>query len=167
MAFAFIESRIMPKQSIASGNSTAAVPVGTIVRAKDPTVGEGEFIYLATTASVKTGALVYWTVRAAGSVITKVTPTTTLNGLNLAVAMCNGVTKQFAWFCIAGTVPILKIASLFAVDAKVYLAGTTTGRIRALTSTGRNILGMRSAASTSAAVSTLACTFNRPHLIGN
>ena len=39
MAYVFIESRIMPKQSIASTASTAAVPVGTIVRAKDSTLG--------------------------------------------------------------------------------------------------------------------------------
>lgn len=165
MAYAFIESRIMGKQSIASGNSTAAAPVGTIVRAKDPTLGEGEFIYLQTTASVKTGAVVYWTTRSLGSVITKVVPSTANNAVPIAVAMCNGVTKQFAWFAISGTVPVLKQASLMAVDGKVFIS-TTTGRIRSLSSTGRNILGMRTAASTSAGVSTLACTFTRPHLMG-
>ena len=33
MAFVFTESRIMPKQAIASASSTKGVPIGTIVRA--------------------------------------------------------------------------------------------------------------------------------------
>lgn len=168
MAYAFIESRIMPKQSIASVSSTAQVPVGTIVRAKDPTLGEGEFMYLKSSlASIVAGSLVTWYTKATGSVITAMAPTTTLNALPLAVAQLAGVAGTYAWFQIAGTAAIKKVASLATINAKVYLSGTTTGRVRALTSTGRAILGMRSAGSTSAGVSTWQCTFNRPHLIGN
>jgi hypothetical protein len=68
MAYAFTDSRIMPKQAIASiVSTTAAVPVGTIVRAKDTTLGEGEFIYLPTTASVTLGNIVSYRQNASGT----------------------------------------------------------------------------------------------------
>lgn len=163
--FVFIESRIMPKQSIASAASTAAVPVTTIVRAKDATLGEGEFIYLKSTASVVVGSLVTWITQSAGSVITAMVPNTASNGVPVAVAQVAGVTGTFAWFQISGTASVKKVASIVAKNAKVFI-GATTGRVRALSSTGKNILGMRSVNSVSAAVSTVICTFNRPHQMG-
>lgn len=162
MAYAFIESRIMPKQSIASNASTAAVPTGTIVRAKDPTYGEGEFIYLKTTASVVLGSIVTYYTKTTGSVIASMVPSTANNAVHIAVAQVAGVTGTYAWFQISGTAPVKKVASLIAINARVFV-GATTGRIRALASTTRCILGMHTANSTSAAVSTVTCTFNRPH----
>lgn len=163
--YVFIESRIMPKQSIASTASTAVVPVGTIVRAKDSVLGEGEFIYLRTIASVSLGSLVTWYTQSLGSVITGVVPSTASNAIPVAVAQVAGVASTFAWFQIAGTGAVLKQASIIAKNAKVFIS-TTTGRIRALSSAGRNILGIHSAASVSAGVSTVLCTFNRPHQMG-
>lgn len=165
MAFVFIESRIMPKQSIASLASTAAVPVGTIVRAKDPNLGEGEFIYLKASASQTAGSLVTWRVQALGSVLTDMVPNTASGGIAIAVAQVAGVTSTFGWFQIAGTAQVKKVASVFAKNAKVFI-GITTGRVKPTSSTGKTILGMRSANSVSAAVSTVLCTFNRPHLMG-
>ena len=165
MAFFFTESRIMPKQSVASLASTAAVPVGTMVRAKDPLLGEGEFIYLKATASMVVGSLVTWYTQAAGSVVSAMVPNTTSNALPVAVAQVAGVTTTFGWYQIAGTCLVKKSASVVAKNAKVYIS-TTTGRVRALSSTGRSIIGMRSASSVSATVSTVLCTFNRPHLMG-
>lgn len=164
MAYVFIESRIMPKQSVASTASTAAVPVGTIARAKDSLLGEGEFIYLATIASVKVGALVMWTTQALGSVVTAIVPNTANNSSQIAVGMVNGVASTFAWFQIAGTAPVLKQASVVSKNI-IPMISTTTGRIRKLSSIGRSILGMRTAGSTSATFSTVLCTFNRPHLM--
>lgn len=160
--FVYIESRIMPKQSIASLASTAAVPVTTIVRAKDATLGEGEFIYLKSTASIVVGSLVTWITQSAGSVITAMNPNTANNGTPVAVAMAAGVTSTFGWFQVSGTASVKKTASLITKNARVFIGGTT-GRIRALASSTKCILGMHTAASTSATVSTVLCTFNRPH----
>lgn len=160
--FVFIESRIMPKQSIASLASTAAVPVTTIVRAKDATLGEGEFIYLKSTASIVVGSLVTWYTKAAGSVITSMSPNTANNGIPFAVAQVAGVTGTYGWFQISGTASVKKVASIVTLNARVFI-GATTGRLRALASTTKCILGMHSATSVSAAVSTVLCTFNRPH----
>lgn len=165
MAFIFIESRIMPKQSIASLASTAAQPVGTIVRAKDPLLGEGEFIYLKSSASQTPGGLVTWRVQALGSTLTDMVPSTANNALPIAVAQAAGVTGTFGWFQISGTAQIKKQASVIGKNAKLFIS-TTTGRVRALSSAGRNILGIHTANSVSAGVSTVLCTFNRPHLMG-
>lgn len=161
MAYAFVESRISPKQSVASTASTAAVPVGTIARAKDPSLGEGEFIYLRTTASVTVGGLVTWYTRSLGTVVTTMTPNTASNGVSIGVGMVAGVATTYAWFQISGSALVKKMASICAINVRVY-QGATTGRVRALTSTGKTFLGMRSAGSSSATASTVLCTFNRP-----
>lgn len=90
MAYVFVESRVMPKQSVASTASTAAVAVGTIVHAKDPVLGEGEFIYLRTTASVTIGGLVTWYTRSLGTVVTAMNPATVSNGVSIAVGRWQG-----------------------------------------------------------------------------
>lgn len=162
MAYTFIEARIMPKQSVASTASTAAVAVTTIARAKDPVYGEGEFIYLRTTASCTVGSLVTWYTRTLGSVVTSLTPNTVSNGVPIAVSMVAGVATTYAWFQISGTAPVKKMASICGINVRVY-QGATTGRVRALTSVGKTFLGMRSAQSTSATASSVLCTFNRPH----
>lgn len=162
MPYFFTESRIMPKQAVASLASTAAVPVGTIVRAKDATLGEGEFIYLKATASMVVGSLVTWYTAAAGSVISAMVPSTASNAIPIAVAQVAGVTATFGWYQIAGTCPVKKTAVIIGKNVPLVVS-TTTGRVRAIVSTGRGILGMRSASSVSATVSTVLATFNRPH----
>lgn len=164
MAYIFVESRVMPKQTIASTASTAAVPVGTIVHAKSSVLGEGEFIYLKTTASVTVGSLVTWYTRSLGTVVTAMNPNTVNNGCPIAVGIVAGVATTYAWFQITGTAPVKKTASLITLNARCYI-GATTGRIRALASTTKTILGMRTAGSTSATVSSVQCTFSRPRVM--
>ena len=163
MAYVFVDSRIMPKQSIASLASTAAFPVGTIVRAKDSTLGEGEFIYLQTIASVTVGGLVTYRTQAAGSCVIAMTATAANQASAVAVGMVAGVASTFGWFQISGTAPIKKVASIISANLALYV-GATTGRVRKLVSTGKAVLGMRSVASVAAAISTVNATFNRPHL---
>ena len=165
MAYAFIESRIMPKQSIASTASTAQVPVGTIVRAKDPTLGEGEFIYLQTIASVTVGGLVTYRTLAAGSSVIAMTGTGTNQASAVGVGMVAGVASTYAWFQISGTAPVKKVASIISANLALFV-GATTGRVRKLSSAGKSILGMRSVASVAGAISSVNATFNRPHLQG-
>lgn len=168
MAFVYIESRIMPKQAIASVASTAAVPVGTIVRAKDSNLGEGEFIYLPTNASMAIGNLVIWRQGASTALNTNVKVPSVANQAGpVAVAMGTGVASTFGWFQIAGTAPVLKSAVIISANKPVFIS-TTAGRIRAILSAGRQVLGFTTGATTAvSATSTVVCTFNRPFMQGN
>lgn len=168
MAYSYTDSRIMPKQAVASiVSTTAAVPVGTIVRAKDPTLGEGEFIYLPTNASVAVGSLMTYRQNASGTYTNVKTPSGTYAGGQVAVAMCVGAATSFAWFQIAGSAPVLKTAVIISTNKPVFLS-TTAGRVKAITSVGRGVVGMVSSdtgAAASATVSFVRCTFNRPHVL--
>ena len=170
MAYSYIESRIMPKQAIASVvSTTAAVPVGTIVRAKDPTLGEGEFIYLPSNASMAVGALVTYRQNASGTYTTVKTPSGTYPGGQLAVAMATAAATTFGWFQISGSAPVLKTAVIISTNKPVFLSATA-GRVKAITSVGRGVLGMVSSdtgAAASATVSFVRCTFNRPHVLAS
>jgi len=170
MAYAFTESRIMPKQAIASIiSTTAAVPVGTIVRAKDSVQGEGEFIYLPTTASVTQFNLCSWRAVLSLGTITNVRAVSgTVLGTPFAVAQATGQASCFGWFMISGTSKVLKTAVIISVNKPVAVS-TTAGRIRQIASAGRGIVGMvangtggNPNSASSAGVSTVICTFNRP-----
>ncbi len=174
MAYSFIESRIMPKQSIASiVSTTAAVPVGTIVRAKDPTLGEGEFIYLPTTASVTQFNIVSYRQASSGTFTNVRTPSGTGSGASIAVAQATGAASCFGWFQITGTSRVLKTAVIISANKPAYIS-TTAGRVKQIASTGRGILGMvlmgngsLGGSAASAGVSTCFATFNRPHNISS
>lgn len=167
MAFVYIESRIMPKQAIASVASTAAVPVGTIVRAKDATLGEGEFIYLPSNASLAVGNLVIWRQGASTGACSNVkVPSAANQAGNVGVAMAVGSAATFGWFQIAGTGPVLKSAVIISANKPVFIS-TTAGRIRAVLSAGRQVLGFTTGAAAVSATSTVVCTFNRPFMQGN
>lgn len=177
MAYAFVESRIMPKHAIASiVSTTAVVPVGTIVRAKDPTLGEGEFIMLPTTASVTLGNLVSYrgvSPSSSGTYAAVRSPSGTGSGADVAVAMATGQAACFAWFQISGTAPVLKTAVIISANKAAYLSATA-GRVKQIASTGRGVLGMvllgkgnTAGSAVSGAVSTVYATFNRPHLISS
>lgn len=169
MAYVYIESRIMPKQAIASVvSTTAAVPVGTIVRAKDTLLGEGEFIYLPTNASMAVGNLVIWRQGASVGANTNVkVPSGANQAGNVGVAMAAGAATSFGWFQIAGTAPVLKSAVIVSVNKPVFIS-TTAGRVRAILSAGRQVLAMTSGGLAAvSATSTIVCTFNRPFMQGN
>lgn len=169
MAFTYTESRIMPKQAIASiVSTTAAVPVGTIVRAKDPTLGEGEFIYLPSSASVTVSNIVSYRQNASGVYTAVRTPSGTTAGSPIAVAMATGQATTFGWFQISGSAPVLKTAIIVSSNKPMYVS-TTAGRVRQVASAGRGIVGMVAAntAAVASATSTVTCSFNRPHQISS
>lgn len=168
MAFVYTDSRIMPKQSIASVvSTTAAVPVGTIVKAKDATLGEGEFIYLPSTASVTLGNLVAYRTGASVGATTNIRVPSGANlGQQVAVAMATGAASTFGWFQISGTAPILKSQVIISANKPVFIS-TTAGRVRAVLSAGRQVLGIITGAAAASAVSTVICTFSRPFMQGN
>jgi hypothetical protein len=90
-------------QPIANTSTTAQHPIGTIIRAVDPTYGAGEFIYLKGSATVAAGLVVYYTDNAAADSV-KLTTTSGVvdGGSNLAVAMAATTALLYGWFQIGG-----------------------------------------------------------------
>lgn len=177
MAFTITDARIGPKQAIASiVSTTPAVPLGTVVRAKDPNLGEGEFIYLPTTASITQYNIVSYRQLAAGASATYAnvrTPSGTGAGNAIAVAQATGAASCYGWFQISGTSPVLKTAVIVSANKPAYVSATA-GRVKQVASTGRGIIGMvllgkgnTAGSAVSAGVSTCYATFNRPAQIAS
>lgn len=117
MAYRIIESRVVP-QAIAENSTTAQNPLGTRVRAVDPTYGEGEFIYLRNTGS--TGIGTWCTYNADDFSHT----TLAANAIGpVAVSMVASGNNQYTWWQISGKAVGLALA-LFADNADVYATGT-------------------------------------------
>jgi hypothetical protein len=167
--FAAIDA-IDPGVTIAGVAGKPSVPYGTVVRAKHPTFGEGEFIYLQGVASTLVGSLVNYTVS------TGVTSLTTASVGSIprpvAVAMSANVsTTTFGWYQIAGSAVIKKTA--VKVDpavthaTNVYLSGTS-GRIMQTSVAVRTVLGAAFETTTTitSTTSTAVVTINRPHQQG-
>jgi hypothetical protein len=108
-------------QPIATTDTVQNHPLGKIVRAKDPTYGEGEFIYLKGVSSTIVGSWVTYNMDDG---------TTTLlvpNAIGpVAVAMSiNDATTDYGWYQIQGKA--IAYASDVADNAKVYI-DTAAGR---------------------------------------
>lgn len=151
-------------QPIDVTDTTQNHPLGTKVKAVDPTYGEGEFIYLAGVASTVVGSLVtYNPVTGA----TTLAPNTANLAQPVAVAMSANVASQYGWYQIAGAAVIKKTAVKVSPNVAVYLSATA-GRIRASAASGKQVLGARSAnaATITTTTSTVVVTINRPHAQG-
>jgi len=139
-------------------------PLGTIVRATDPTLGQGEFIYLLGVVNTVPGLVVTYnattfqtTIMASGA-----------NAVNpIAVAMSANVAGQFGWYQISGLATILKTAVTVNPQVALYVS-TTAGRVRVIASAGRQLLGTRSANLTTvtSTTSTIIALIDRPGLQG-
>ena len=131
MAYQITETHI-GYQPIAETSTTAKHPLGTIVRAKDPTYGGGEFIYLKGIGSTTAGALVTYNV----GFLTALGTTAVGVSNPFAVAMSANVASQYGWYQIgglaigstAGTVSFAATAP-FAVASGEMIAATTTNRL--------------------------------------
>lgn len=161
----------MPKQAISSASSTKAVPLGTIVRAFDTTLGEGEFVYLNGGASIlSVGLVCNWVGNASvpSTFTTKPATSTATIGANtqlLAVSMAIAVAGTYAWFQIAGMGTVRKIASIISASRTALGLKTTLGRVGRGSASGKQILGMRnSGISVPAATSTMLVIMDRPHV---
>ena len=121
--------------AIASTDTTQAVPIGTRVRAVDPTYGEGEFIYLKGVASTIVGAVVIYDEYA---------NTTTLGVAGsrgpVAVAMSINVASQYGWYQISGAA-VVKCGTVAAAGATYWTA--TPGSLDDAVVSGDKIDGMR------------------------
>jgi hypothetical protein len=140
--------------------------LGEILRAWEPTLGFGEFIYLAVPVStaVPLGTLVSWEFGPSGTqysiVVVPTNPTSAKTGAPVAVCIAStvnnsgaGITSnassvQYAWFQLGGATQVLKTAIQVPPVATetgdgIYVAATTAGRVIITSTVGGQILGAR------------------------
>lgn len=119
-------------QPIESVDTTQNHPLGTIVRAVDPTYGEGEFIYLKGVASTIAGSVVEYNT----SFQTGLDSSAVDTPVPLAVAMGVCTASYYGWYQISGIAQVAKLSStsfaadaLFAASAGLAIAAATGLRI--------------------------------------
>lgn len=137
-----------------------AHPLGTVIRAYDATLGEGEFIYLLGVASTAVGNTVTYD---ATTYQTTLSPNTANNVGPVAVAMSANVAGQYGWYQITGLATVLKTAVQVLPGAKMYQSATA-GRWMSTSASGKEILGARAANLTTvtSTTSTITVLLNRP-----
>lgn len=126
--------------------------LGMIVNGWDTTnyVGGGSFIYLKGYTGCVAGTIVQWD----GSTFVAAAATSTANsGRPIAVAMTTVTSTQYGWFQVQGKVAILKTAVKISPDSRVWLSATA-GRFFSTATTGKQILGARTANSATIASAT-------------
>lgn len=150
-------------QPIANTETTQKHPIGTIVRAVDPTYGEGEFIYLLGVASTAVGSPVTYN-KTTG--VTALAPVGANKPQPVAFAMSANVANQYGWYQISGIAVAAKTATVCLVSG-VAVGILTTGLV-AGTGTGKEVEGALVAATASAATgrTTVQLVINRPHMQG-
>lgn len=146
--------------------TSVSAPLGTVVRAKDPTYGEGEFIRLLGVASTVVGSLVKYNATTHQTALL-----TVANGKNkgvpVAVAMAATVAGEHGWYQISGNAVIKKTTVAVTPQVPIFISGTD-GRMKVLASAGQQILGAQTANLTTivTTTSTVVVTINRPHTQG-
>ena len=127
-------------QPIATTSTTANHALGTIIRAVDPTYGEGEFIYLLGVASTVAGSLVSYNGNSSGTPTwqTTLAPSTAGLAQPVAVAMSANVASQYGWYQIAGNAVVATHGTLAAGPAPVYLAGS--GQVTTTQANGKQVV---------------------------
>ena len=117
MAYVISENRL-GQTLIGSVDTAAAVPVGTIVTAFDPTYGAGEFIYLKGVASTAVSSWVTYNMDDGSTVLLAA------NAIGpVAIAMGATVASTWGWYQIGGKARGLALTG-FADNANVYATAT-------------------------------------------
>lgn len=151
-------TNIQVGQSVLNGK---AIPLGTIVRGDDPTLGSGEFIYLVGVASTAVGSLVtYDPVNAT----TTLAPNTAKLNNPVAVAMAATTAHTYGWYQIAGVAAIKRVTGGKTIPAvRIYLS-STAGSISSTTASGKLIMNAISVNKTTvaSAATTINVLINRP-----
>ncbi len=117
MAYTIAENMLVG-QAFNEVSSTAKHELGLIVKAKDPTYGAGEFIYLAGAASTVVGS---WVTYNADDNSTALLAANAIGPV--AVAMAATVANTYGWYQISGKAVGLALAG-FVDNANVYATAT-------------------------------------------
>jgi hypothetical protein len=174
MAYTFYEPRLgllpiantdagVTQANASSAGPTPSMQLGMVVRAFDPTFGEGEFIFLKGVASTVVGSAVIWD---GATYQTTLAPVTSNLGRPVAFAMAATTAALWGWYQIGGTCVALKTtANKFL--ATVALGIISTGKVGSVSS-GKQILGARTAnaATVVSATTTVNVVIGRPHMQG-
>lgn len=151
-------------QPIATTSTTQNHATGLVVRAADPTYGEGEFIYLKGVANTVVGNVVTY-IASTGLTTLSLTSGVVNGGAPLAVAMSANVASQWGWYQISGDATIKKTAVKVdpAGTTHVYLSATS-GRVMQTSVSGRMVIGARwiATATVTSTTSTAIATLQRP-----
>lgn len=147
---------------IGSVGDSAAVPLGTIVRAFDATYGEGEFVYLKGVASTVPGSPVTWD---GTTYQTALSAATANQARPVAFATAATVASTFGWYQIAGTAHAVKAAVSVNPKVALYIGSAS---VTPAAASGKQVVGARTAnASTlGSAASFVSVVCNRPFLQG-
>ena len=166
LQIANIDTGVTSPSGVSTG-SAAVIPtppnvLGKIVRADDPTYGEGEFILLLGVAATEVGLVVKYN---ATTYQTVVVTNSAVQDVPVAVAMSANLAGTVGWYQIAGNAVVKKTAVAVTPQVTVFLSATA-GRVKVLASAGLQVVAARSAnlATIAATVSTVTVTINRPHL---
>jgi hypothetical protein len=148
---------------ITDHGTTKKVALGTIVRADDPTYGEGEFIYLLGVANTAIGDVV--TYNSTGCQTTRAAVGAN-KSLPVAIAMSACVASEYGWYQISGLARATKAATI-SLAAGVAVGIKTVGRI-SVTGTGKELNGavVTAVASAKTGVILVTLVINRPRLQG-
>jgi hypothetical protein len=113
-----ITDQLLGSQPIADTDTTQRHPLGTIVRAVDPTYGGGEFIYLLGVASTAVGS---WVTYNPDDFSTALLAANAIGPV--AIAMSANVASQYGWYQIQGKA-VGRVLTGFVDNANVYATGT-------------------------------------------
>lgn len=135
-------------------------PIGTVVSAYDPTLGDAEFIYLPGVTSTAVGSLVTW------NPIDKTTtlvPSTAKLGYPVAVAMAaNTSSSTYAWYQISGVALILK--DTVAISKTSKLAVSATAKVSGASTAGKTVCNAVAVNSTVSATTWAKVLIMRPFM---
>lgn len=146
-------------QPIADTSTTKNHPLGTIIRAVDPTLGEGEFIYLQGIGSTVVGSIVNYD----DNFVTAL-DTAAVSGPSrpLAVAMSANVASQYGWYQISGLAVATKANTVSFADGAGL--GSAAGlAVAVATGTVIQSAVVRTVASAKSDVTTVKIAISRPH----
>ena len=158
MAYGTSDPRI-GAQPIANTEASALHPLGTVIRANDPTYGDGEFIYLLGVASTTVGSVVTYDASTYQTVLSAV-------GGNIPRAVAISMSANLGTYQISGQAVVAKTCTI-SLAAGAAVGVLTTGLIAA-TGTGKEIQGavVAAVASATAGRTTVKVMIARPHKQG-
>lgn len=137
MAYTIDEPQAHP-QVIADTSTTQLHILGKIVRAKDPTYGEGEFIYLKGIGSTVVGSMVDYDQNLG---TTALSPATGGTG-PVAVSMSANVANQYGWYQITGAA-VVKAPNTMVPGAEVFSLAATPGSVDDAAVNGEQIVNAK------------------------
>lgn len=164
MAYIIVEP-IVGSQPIAETSTVQRHPLGKIVRAVDPTYGEGEFIYLLGVGSTVIGSAVSYNI---STYQTALAPVGTGVPRAIAFAMSANVASQWGWYQISGLV-VAKKALATSMATGISVGIKTIGLVSATASLQcmhGAVVAAVSSAKSSTSNTTILLMCNRPTMQG-